>query len=56
MPTNVIIALQRVDEAREAQRGVTTVMLMSVVACLANLVLIAWSPTFAAAVAALGQC
>jgi len=53
MPTNVIIAFERIDEARAAQRGDGAVMLMSLIACLANLVLVAVSPTFAAAAAVL---
>lgn len=54
MPTNVIIAFERFDESRAAQQDFTAVMLVSLIACLANLVLIALSPTFAAAVAVMG--
>jgi len=55
MPTNVSGA-SGYNEAIKAERSAElTVMLLSLVACLANLVLVAVSPTFAAAVAAMGQ-
>jgi hypothetical protein len=55
MPTHLHIAMERIDEAQQDQGRGNAVMLMSFIACLANLALIAASPTFAAAVAALGQ-
>lgn len=55
MPTNVTIASARNDEARAGWQDDVTVILISLIGCLANLALIVLSPTFAAAVASLGQ-
>jgi len=56
MPTHVETAWQRRDDAGQgATQADITVILLSLIACLTNLVLIAWSPTIAAAVATMGQ-
>ncbi len=55
MPTDVRIAWERNAETHAGLEADVTVMLISLIACLANLALIAASPTFAAAVAYMGQ-
>lgn len=55
MPTDVSVALRHKLETETRTQAKSAVLLGSLIACLANLVLIALSPTFAAAVAALGQ-
>lgn len=55
MPTRVnSISLQTTEVGRSSQLDIA-VMLMSLIACLANFALILLSPTIAAAVAATGQ-
>lgn len=54
MPTDLSIASRRIEDAHATHHGDTAVILVSLIACLANLVLIALSPPFAAAIAALG--
>lgn len=55
MPTNMSIARGRSDEAEAGWQADVTVLSLALIACLANLVLIALSPTLATAVASLGQ-
>lgn len=56
MPTDVKIARSRRNESiQAAKQADTTVMLLSLIACLVNLALIALSPAIAAGVAAMGQ-
>jgi len=55
MLTKVHSISQRVTATGSINQIDVTVMLMSLLACLTNLVLISSSPTFAAAVATVGQ-
>lgn len=54
MPTDLSIVSRRTEHAPAAHQGDAAAILISLIACLVNLVLIALSPTFAAAVATLG--
>ena len=55
MPTHARIAWERSIERPSRLEADVTVILISLIACLANLALITASPTFAAALAYIGQ-